>query len=336
MLRRLVENREAAVAAFGTPADFKRYGADFRQYIRQARVYDDASMHVRGSSRGLLQYYAVLQLAKAELLVHRPASVFNTRVGHGLSFSPERARSFLGDRLTVQNDGVFRELFELRTGDVLPIGTTVGVADLLRACPDVGFEVGQAGLGETRSGHLEHFVVWDDTQCWSVLLLIDRGDFVSSAASMKQLRKSYSQVELGSSRLPRLGQPGWVFESNWTVPAAGGSVTGAELEEVGNRVTDDLAPFLGMPMYGLATLAPSQLKSRLLPMPPDLARYAVTFYVSSVVRYKPSRLVGDDPPAGWMLDAFTEEACVHLLRSALAGITGTVLSTNSPESLQLR
>src|SRR4029453_17307614 len=39
-----------------------------------------------------------------------------------------------------------------------------------------------------------------------------------------------------------------------------------------------------------ALLCSSLYKTRILPMPASLARYALMFYVSSLVRYKPSQL----------------------------------------------
>jgi hypothetical protein len=68
-------------------------------------------------------------------------------------------------------------------------------------------------------------------------------------------------------------------------------------------------------------LCPSLFKSRMLPMPASLARYALMFYVSSLVRYKPSQL---DPQTharqAWILDSFTDLAAPLLIRAALSGI----------------
>jgi hypothetical protein len=80
---------------------------------------------------------------------------------------------------------------------------------------------------------------------------------------------------------------------------------------VGDSVTD-LTEF---------TLSPSLLKTKAFPMPPDLARYALMYYASSLVRYKPAAL---DPVRqarqSWLLDSFTTETPIFLLSNALAGI----------------
>jgi hypothetical protein len=58
-------------------------------------------------------------------------------------------------------------------------------------------------------------------------------------------------------------------------------------------------------------------------MPASLARYAIMYYVSSLVRYKPSAL--DRSLRGtqaWLLDAFTYEAALPLLQNALSAIQG--------------
>ena len=91
-----------------------------------------------------------------------------------------------------------------------------------------------------------------------------------------------------------------------------------------------------MPVYGKAHAAPSRLKTKFDALPPDLARYAAIFYLSSLVRYKPSRL--DDSgrsEARWILESFSAEAGLHLLSAALKGITGTLHTFLSPEAAVL-
>jgi len=58
-------------------------------------------------------------------------------------------------------------------------------------------------------------------------------------------------------------------------------------------------------------------------MPVSLARYASLFYLSSLVRYKPSSL---DPQSqgkqAWLFDSFVSECALALLTEATDGITG--------------
>lgn len=319
---------------FSSHKDYRLYGPDFRNYVRQAHVYDEAASRVPGSSKSLLQYYAVLQLAKAELLIQRPNTVFNTRVGHGLSFHPEAAKTFRGDYLRVA-PGVFSELYEVRTGSSLPAGSRLRVVDLLRSCSDITYEAIVAGLGSPNVSPIQHFVAFDSSRCWSVFSLDYPDPFLNSSSTMRALRINYEQVK-PTRLLPLLKQPEWVFESRYSVPIQDAPDLTVIVDQVCERALDDLAPFLGIPLYSRPQAAASLLRSRFVPMPPDLARYAVTFYLSSVVRYKPSRLdPSDRSTSNWVMDAFSAEAGLHLLRAALCRISRTLHVLQSPVAAAL-
>ena len=89
----------------------RRLAKAFHNYIRQAFAYDDAARIVTGSSAGLLLYYSLLNLAKAELLVTVPHRIVGTSIKHGLSFNPQRSTSTASDAITVQ-DGDLRSSYE--------------------------------------------------------------------------------------------------------------------------------------------------------------------------------------------------------------------------------
>jgi hypothetical protein len=60
-----------------------------------------------------------------------------------------------------------------------------------------------------------------------------------------------------------------------------------------------------------------------LPMTPAVARYVVMFYLSSVVRYKPSILSRNlYPDYAWLLESFVNLAPINLITSASDGIRG--------------
>ena len=62
-------------------------------------------------------------------------------------------------------------------------------------------------------------------------------------------------------------------------------------------------------------------------MPAPLARYAAIFYLSSLVRYKPSAL---DPVRqgriAWLFDSFAREAPRRILANSVSGILGQPLA----------
>ena len=68
-------------------------------------------------------------------------------------------------------------------------------------------------------------------------------------------------------------------------------------------------------------MSPSLLRSRWLPIPPSLARYVLMFYLSSLVRYAPTKLdPRRQPDQAWLFDAFAGESHIPLLVNALNGM----------------
>lgn len=313
------------------PSAFTTYWRDFRNYIRQARRYDEASRSLQGSSAALLHYYSILQLAKAELLIKRPTVVFNTPIGHGLRFRPEEAASFRGDRL-ITDRGVFKELYSVRTGRALPRNTRLPIQRLLRNCVDIEYELQHARLGECAVTQCHHAVVADDGHVWGVLWIHEDSKILGNRSTQQFLSKYLELVPDNGKKPYSLQFPtGRYLQTRWRIPRSSGSssseVSESESNSVCERLIQELAPVVGTPTYGNDHVAPSLMKTDFLPMPGDLARYALIFYVSSVVRYKPSRV--DAETGGhstWILDAFTSESRLHLLRAALTGITGKVFN----------
>lgn len=326
------ELQAQAISLFGTKAAVRKYWPDFRMFVDQARVYDDAARLVPGSSKALLEYYTALQLAKAELLVRQPEVVHNKRIRHGLVFHPEAKRTFRGDAVTVDN-GVFSHLYRVRTGNTLARGTELRVIQLLGCFSDIGYEFIFGGFGQNGCVPIEHYVVFNNTNAWSLAVLHTSEPFTGSQETMRTLLRTYREV--GANIAGIILQPNSVvLESRWTVALQEPPTCAVpDQDAVCRRALQTWAPFLGVPMYGSTQASPSLHKSRYLPMPPDLARYACVFYLSSVVRYKPSRLA--EGGVGWLMDALAEESGLHLLRAALRGITGTQYSFTSPEGFAL-
>ncbi len=55
-------------------------------------------------------------------------------------------------------------------------------------------------------------------------------------------------------------------------------------------------------------------------MPPDLARYALIYYLSSVARYRPSLLATGE--SRWIFGVFVADSPLRLLSFGLDGISG--------------
>jgi hypothetical protein len=74
---------------------------------------------------------------------------------------------------------------------------------------------------------------------------------------------------------------------------------------------------------GDLVVTPSVYKSRFVPLPGSLARYAALFYASEVVRYRPARFdPATDAPSAWLFESLVSEVSIPLLASALGHISG--------------
>jgi len=316
----------------GTLQQRNRVWREFRNYARQAKTYDDSARRVKGSSAALLHYYVALNLAKAELLISRQSAIMGTVIRHGLSYRPTAAQTISGDFLTVQ-DGVFPLLYEKRTGVTLPTGTRLPIKRLLASCLEIGWEYETLGLGESRVGSALHAMGFDDQQAWS-LFAIDRTLCIDDQSVTARLfRRHYEEIsqpeewrdKFAVSRRFFAGRFRF-FESRRSHPIAyspQGDILPPGLIPVLDNVWNALHLIIDEPTVEAydVFLCPSLFKSRMLPMPASLARYALMFYVSSLVRYKPSQL---DPQTyarqAWILDSFTDLAAPLLIRAALSGI----------------
>ncbi|GAA4855519.1 hypothetical protein GCM10023201_57340 [Actinomycetospora corticicola] len=308
----------------GTQKERNRKWQAVNDFTRQAKAYYDALEHVRGTSRALLAYYAFLNLAKAELVHSHPDQVIEQKIKHGLWFDVGRQSTIRSDQVNVQ-DGVFRLLYEARTGEVLTRGSTLQVQRLLGHVPEVGHEYYRA-FGD-RSSVVRGWcrILQNGSAAWPVLLLDCSRRDLDKIGGSKRIEASFEHVELppnwrlfaaniGAHTRPQIvlqskrtfdiASPRWGYDAfHWACAALGNRV---------HMAVENNADFL---------YVPDLLKSRKSAMPPSLARYAIMFYISSLVRYRPSRLNPERQQLTvWLLEAFAQQSPLFMLIDSLAGL----------------
>ena len=344
LLRQLFEVPDRGRALFPKPlAQQNLLWRAISNYMRQAKAYWEAASRTEGSSATLLYYYAFLNLAKSELLTTVPAAISGKRINHGLSYSPTNAMSMRGDVLKVV-DGVFPLLYEKRTGKSLLKGTLLRVPRLFSMVREIGLEVDESGISDSQTQAVYHAVASDKVAAWPLLCFLADG-FVGDAREpvTRILRRHFEQIDIAGMpvdwrqvfAISRRLNPGslLLFQSKQTYST--GSNTNrlvAAHMEAASLVRSVLRPYITDPVTAPVEflLSPSLKKTMEFPMPASLARYALMYYASSLVRYKPSAL---DPireaPQAWLMDSFAREAPIHLLGSALSGIRGAPLAFES-------
>jgi YaaC-like Protein len=320
----------------GTTSRKNALHREFSSYVRQAREYDQGARTVQGTSAALLHYYCAMNLAKAELLLLTPNPITGHRIRHGLRFSPTAARSIAGDYLQVDS-GVFPLLYRKRTGRTLPLGLRLPIKRLMENIPEIGWELGVTGFATASTARLLHAVVMDGSQAWA-MLAVDNPLLVGNTTAAGRLILQHFENVLPppvvlydwkavfaiSRRFGRSQQA--IFEGRAkfaAVPDGSGNYAPGDFTRVQNNTWQSLNGIVDESVEegDDASLSVGMYRAKLMPMPPSLARYALMFYVSSLVRYKPDQL---DPRTHaqqqWMLAAFTKQSANHLVHAALSGI----------------
>lgn len=331
----LLENlrRHAEIAAVGrarfpgTLAQKNSSWREYRNFLRQGLSNYEAALGVPNRSACLLYYYAMLNFAKAELLSSHAAKISGQFVGHGLSFSPKQAQTVSGDSLVVK-EGVFRWLYEQRTGTTLPVGMRIPVKRLLVQIPEIGTQVADAGMGDTQVLQAQHMVAADHSQSWPLILLLGGTRIDASSVTGKLFFRHFRETQImsewrdhfGISR--RLMTTMALYESRLTAPSDPPGtldISGA------HKLTMQIRGILSMRINETAdvTISPSLYKTKMIPMPSSLARYAIAYYASSLVRYKPSVFDSQiHPEQAYMFDAVARECALPMLIDTLTGLEG--------------
>jgi len=308
-----------------------RLWIEFGNYIRQAAAYWNGARKIDGSSAGLVYYYSLLNLAKAELLIANPGLIYGTKINHGLSFSHTDSKGPRSDRLTVQR-GVFPSLYEHRTGRALPQGTQLSVKSIMGNVPEIGLEFEESGLGSQGTKLGFGAVLADPAQAWNVVYFLGEPIFPAKIRepAQRHFLRSFREVDRPSAGhalremfglSTRNPNRGTLYELKSTFSDQGKP----DLMAAERNLATAIKPYGSGPGFYTCDfmLSPSLLKSHALPMPPSLARYALMFYVSSLVRYRPSALDPiRHPEISWLIDLFVTESPLTFLLDAVIQITG--------------
>lgn len=315
---------------------------DYRSFLRQAISNFHAALGVENRSASLLYYYAMLNFAKAELLTTGTSAVQGF-VSHGLSFNVSKAKTVSGDSLTVR-DGVFRLLYEHRTGYPLPVGTRIPITRLLNHIPEIGSQLTSLKTVSTDVHGLLQLIAFDDASAWTVLAIEPTCDLGPASASGRYFRRKFRPVDPPPDWRDRFGvSRRWgamqFHESISTVPYIPGS--DVDRGRAAERAVDEtwqIKDLLGLTTSGMwdAWLSPSLYRTKLVPMPPSLARYSLSFYASSLVRYRPSMFDFQvAPEQAYLFDAIARECAIPMLIDTVAALTQADYQFISDDAMRL-
>jgi hypothetical protein len=307
---------------------FRDRAQSFHNFMRQAAEYDAAAAQVIGTSAALLHYYSALNLAKAHLLKTNAAQVVGTNVGHGLSTRLSTNNTIGGDHLLVR-PGIFPMLYEAITGFEIFPDTKLEVRRLLANVPEIGWELETSGVGTSASAGLLHAVVSNGHSSWAFVAVqanSPRSWFSPATAASRLFLTHFEEVTppqnwqdvLAVSRRAVAGFR--FFQSKIQIQGSA-----SPIQDVCDQTFTNIGAIIsGFDSYEFDAMITSGVyRSELWPMPGYIARYALLYYLSSLVRYRPEKL---DPAVratqAWLLEAFVEQSPPHSLECALGAIRG--------------
>jgi hypothetical protein len=326
-LRQLAEVPEIGRARFsGTLVQKNQHWRAYRNFLRQGLSYLEASLAVPNRSAGLLLYYAAMNFAKAELLDGHHAAIVDKRIQHGLSFSPTGAKSVLGDRLAVVG-GLFPMLYERRTGVAWPQGQALGVSKVLAQVPEIGTQVGELLGIQSEVGRVFQLIALDRAQYWSLLVVDPHEALTKQSETRRLVNRHYRQVQPPPEWRDHIGLSRRTIGTFMYLE----SLSAASL--VDGRHEDGVAMDFAWKLRHVissrtsegcdAWLTPYLFKTKAIPLPASLARYALFYYASSLVRYKPAMFDSQlFPNHALLFDEIARECTLPFMIDTLSALTG--------------
>jgi hypothetical protein len=169
------------------------------------------------------------------------------------------------------------------------------------------------------------------THCWPLLCFFNNGLLSDGREPMtKAFFRHFERVEVSKF-------PGWrkvfpvshhitelnLYQAIQPVQRSEHKTPYAAFWTAANQIVQAVGPYLtsSLDVKYQFLLSGTVSKSDARALPASLARYALMYYVSSVVRYKPSLLDSQYfRESTWMLDSFTHESPIHMLARASEGI----------------
>ncbi|MFL5664886.1 MAG: YaaC family protein [Ktedonobacteraceae bacterium] len=309
----------------------------FQAFVRQAKSYYQSAKTLHYRSSSLLYYYSFLNLTKAYLLLRNQQRV-RGKVMHGLSYDPSTTNIDFQLEVVKVADGVFPLFYEALTSQSVATiqNTTLNITNLLSYPTDMSYQyqIGGYGVNNTLSSLAAIVIDQSKKQAWTIIGIPNHTDLDNFLNFHANFLNAYEEVEIDRNRLTLIFGMGGLelssfrfFQDRTTIPTIGNSnvitphahfqkSTTALSPYLNTHYFDDNRDFdLALPCQAAPSLQP-------IPMNEPLSIYAVMFYLSSLVRYRPEYLESllNHKPA-WIIESFVNTTPEIFLRIMVSKIT---------------
>ncbi len=303
-----------------TRSEARRAFREARYYLIQAAEFEAAAAGASHRAKPLLDYYSMLNLAKFVVSVRRPDLLSERNPRHGLGFGPgarDGGVTVRQIRLT-SSTGVFSSLVTMLTGQAPP--ATFTLDDVMARIVDIGLEY-QAGWGSAsrlQECFATYRLSYGASEGWLHLELVcRRGEWPTvrrrlgwpgSPVLRMHRVKSDDEAAVHLESVPFAFRPDYPREAVLRVAA--------ELQRMGAALADFDTPVFSR-RRRRRLVVPWKPRTG-APLPEMAAIYAMAFYLSDVVRYRPhlydNSVITNDQ---WVLNTFGRVAARKFAQLAL-------------------
>lgn len=282
--------------------------------VTQAEEYFRLALGANSRAAPLLHYYSVLNLTKALIYLDAPARLADKKgLRHGLSdpASTENPDEFsFGDDFVRVTDGVFRSLNFVLTGNEVSIGSSYRLRYLLQYCTWITGEFEQIYGEPCKLVHAALSVATDaDAKSVRLQAEVYRFDVESHCATVsafgamgEPFTSLFHRVASDDSEILR-------YESG-PISYDHGRQRVASIEKLRNtmRKVRLYRNFMHSEDSATAEYLIPLRETQNEPLPEPCVLFAITFYLGSLVRYRPhiyDRMLGSED--AWLLEAYIRQ-----------------------------
>ncbi len=325
-----------------TAEELKNEWRELRAYLRQAETFYRGASPLSWISSPLNYYYSFLNLAKACCLLR---NVLPPRVpkSNEAEITPRKIRHGLFENIVIpdgwtatvgSNKDVFALYYELAVGTTIKDGTVLEVHDLLGYSMPIGLQLRKSRYEPRIAAFLSRWaLLGNESHSWDLVGLHNRvRDELIPASFFEQYQEVVPATVKGFV-LRAFGVQGIetsetrFFQRRNPYPRNpdGSFHTDVMLNDFRVALPHRAYPNLSNAIYQFVFSAwcPTASGEERVPMNPELATYAVWFFLSSLVRYHPEYMdeISTSTDA-WLIESFVKSASLDLLRMMTSRLLG--------------
>src|SRR5260221_1567290 len=313
----------------------------FQSFVRQAKSYYSSAKALHYRSSSLLYYYSYLNLVKAYLLLLQPQRIMGQKIHHGLIYDiPTINSDFRLETIGVRR-GVFPLFYRAQTANIISTatGSSLNIVNLLSYPNEIGYQYQLAGYGiiNILPSIAATLIDRSTNQLWTIIGIPARANLDSFLNLHVNFLQVYQEVDININQLALVFvgmsllelSTFRIFQERTTTPTPGSSRVISHVVPL-QKLINDLSPYICTHYFDdnrdfdLVLPYTDATHPTPIPITETLAIYAVMFYLSSLVRYRPDYLESllNTKPA-WLIENFVTSTPETFLRIMVCKIIGT-------------